>query len=1043
MNHLPDYVDHWSERYPVKELYTVRDLEGRVVARHTFESFSHRTRLIAARLVDVGVHRGDRILLAYPTGLEILAAFIGVARAGALAVPIPPPGPRTASRPAVIAADCGAAFGLTTQSIAERLARADERGDGSQAAVRWLTSDEWRGESCGPASPRHHADGLFIQYTSGSTSRPKGVLVSHANVIHNGRATLDHCPTGVSWLPQFHDMGLIGYGLFPLVMGGSAHFLAANDFLRRPALWFEAISATRATCTSSPNFGLEYCLRADRLPDDALFGLDLSTLRFLMNASEFVRPSTQRRFAERFAPYGLRPSALVASYGLAENTLAVTHGGRRVRHRSSDGIEVASCGAPIAGVTLAILDRDTDASLPDGEVGEVVVSGPSVTSGYWRSCSQSAKAFDGVVRTGDLGFLDGGELFVCGRAKNMVSVRGRNVYAEDIEHFVETALAHVRAGQVAALCGEDDESVLLLIELSGRSERPDLRRIARACLLRLGVLPARVVLVRPGVITRTTSGKLARVESRLRLLAVEGDVLASYAPDAADAEKVTGLSGVLSAIAGLSDRRAPGASDATLADLGVDSLTMVEIALLVDGLLEERRIRPRLDGQTLSALTPGELIPLVDLALLGRAEDLCARLDALARNAFERDMHLMAADARLAPIPVVGRTPQRAGSGVPRSIVMTGPTGSLGPFLVERLLAHTDAHIDVIVRAPTESAAEQRVVQALHAAGVWSAVLNRDLSRVRVHLGDMRAERWGLPGRTWAALARDADAILHNAAEVNYVATYGALRAANVGGARTALQLAAEIKPKSFHYLSSTVVYGWNCSPSVTEDEHNEPLADLTFGYAQSKCVAEHVVHLARQCGLAAYIYRPSFVTPSPRGRANAGDIVVRLLAFMINHGLGLRAPNQVSFVPADTVANNIVALMVQGGAPGVFNITADEYYTLEDVTEIVTRDFGYRFTYRGIRPFLTTMKAIARREDPVYPLLDFFESSRERFVAMEHKRYCNRRYRAARAESSLCVAEPTLRQIVAWLVSAMAREKLITPNQEPLLNREELQHPV
>ena len=536
MNHLLDFIETWRAQCPDRVAFTLTDLRGSIVASHTFVSFHSRASVIAERIVDLGIEVGDRVLLAYPTGLESLAAFVGAVMAGALPVPVPPRGELTrAPGLAAIANDCGAVLGLTTTQVGERW---QTRVGASDGPVRWVPSDVWP-DTVTWRAPRQAQQNLFIQYTSGSTSRPKGVLITNKNVVHNCHALLDHRPIGVSWLPQHHDMGLIGYGLFPLITGGSAHLMSASDFLRRPALWFETITRTAATWTSSPNFGLDYCLRPDRLPDSALKGVDLSSLRILMNAAERVRPATQRRFTERFAAFGLSAGALVASYGLAENTLAVTHGGRRYARRPGGGQDVASCGRALAGVSVSVMDPSASVALSDGEVGEIMVSGPSVASGYWNAGSEAPTSFGPLLRTGDLGFIDKGELFVCGRNKNMVCIRGRNIYAEDVEAFVEQLVGYAASGRVAALCSERDESVSLVIEVSGATRSADVKRVARGCMLRFGFVPSRIVLARPGVIAQTTSGKLARHETLVRLEQAGASLLGSYLPDLGEDDDIT------------------------------------------------------------------------------------------------------------------------------------------------------------------------------------------------------------------------------------------------------------------------------------------------------------------------------------------------------------------------------------------------------------------------------------------------------------------------------------------------------------------------
>ena len=284
----------------------------------------------------MGLKRGDRALLVYPPGLEVIVAFFACARLGAIPVPVYPPMntnefQREALRNwrtfSVLTARRGSLLRLTastdptSECSGRRLTYSRLPITPALPDLDWVTTDDVKGQASQSFGYESNPV-LFLQYTSGSTSDPKGVIVSHENVIHNCLATVDHQPTGVSWLPQYHDMGLIGYYLYPVITGGTTYGFSPTDFLKRPGLWLQTLSRFQATCGSSPNFGFDYCLREDKIPSDQLADLDLSSLRFLMNASEPARPETYRRFLERFAPYGLRPQAHVVAYGLAENTLA-------------------------------------------------------------------------------------------------------------------------------------------------------------------------------------------------------------------------------------------------------------------------------------------------------------------------------------------------------------------------------------------------------------------------------------------------------------------------------------------------------------------------------------------------------------------------------------------------------------------------------------------------------------------------------------------------------------------------------------------------
>ena len=280
--------------------------------------------------------------------------------------------------------------------------------------LTWVTTDDI--DASARDRPRDDPNSiLLLQYTSGSTSDPKGVIVSHENVIHNALSTIDHVPVGVSWLPQSHDMGLIGYYLFPVVMGGTTYGFSPLDFLRRPILWLQTMSRVRATYASSPNFGFEYCLREDKLPTRQLDGLDLRSVRVLMNAAEPVRAETYLRFLERFTPYGLRPEAHVAAYGLAEHTLTATHHGRRIvavnkgqlqqgrvriedtPPRNGGQMRLVSCGGPLEGVRLRVVEPETRLEVDEGNIGEIWLSGKSTCHGYWDRRKLTREVFGGFI----------------------------------------------------------------------------------------------------------------------------------------------------------------------------------------------------------------------------------------------------------------------------------------------------------------------------------------------------------------------------------------------------------------------------------------------------------------------------------------------------------------------------------------------------------------------------------------------------------------------------------------------------------------------
>jgi acyl-CoA synthetase (AMP-forming)/AMP-acid ligase II len=343
MASMLDHLDRLADKHPDKLLYSYLDVNGDPIQSYTYASFLHRAEAIAGHLRKDGrFHAGDRLLLAYPPGLEMICSFFGCVRAGLVPVPVYPPSSRgfqsALYKMVHIAKDCQAAGILTSSdyhaSLKTNLARSGVSASGVDvdyiSGLPWIPTEDFVDTIPGllTAEPSKI---LFLQYTSGSTMEPKGVIVTHENILSTYELVIDHpSPVVVSWLPQYHDMGLIGCYLYPALKGGTTYGFASMDFIQRPILWFDAITKYHATATAAPNFAYDYCLRAGRLSKDSLEACDLSSLRILMCAAEPVKADTYIRFLEAFQPYGLKAESFYVAYGLAENTLAVSTGGRNI-----------------------------------------------------------------------------------------------------------------------------------------------------------------------------------------------------------------------------------------------------------------------------------------------------------------------------------------------------------------------------------------------------------------------------------------------------------------------------------------------------------------------------------------------------------------------------------------------------------------------------------------------------------------------------------------------------------------------------------------
>src|SRR6516162_4140832 len=716
MKTLVDYLQMWEARKPEQTLFRFVDGEARELEQYTYQSFSERTRELAGYLsTEVGLRPGDRALLCYSPGLEMVATFFACARIGVIAVPVSPPTPMdfeaSLAKLSFIARDCQAKAVLSTKQFESdyRLLLGHRQGalpwpDAERPSeLRWFATDGTQDFGGAPVADTP-GPVLFLQYTSGSTSDPKGVIVSHANVIANSSAVPDG-EVLVSWLPQHHDMGLISAYLFVLLTGGTTHAMSPLDFLKRPSAWFRLISDVRATHSPAPNFALEYCLREDKLPTSELDGIDLSGLGNLLIGAEPLRAKTFTRFRQRFAPYGLRPDALQGAYGMAENTLIVSLRGRQILALNKRALEknvarvekalpensnqapVVSCGKPIEGNLVRIVDPESRKALGEGRVGEVWLDGPSKGGGYWHRTELTAEAFGARIagddehtylRTGDLGFMYEGELFVCGRSKDLIIVRGVNCYPSDIEAIVERSEAQVRRGCVAAFPVERDDQEALVVVAEVRDEHalPDAKALARSIRRHCHIDPQTILFVPPRSIPKTTSGKIRRAETRRLWLDAELPVLASWVnpmahqthdgPDAGTdpLERLGNL---------IESYDLTGQEDCSFADLGIDSLALAELRAGLQALLEEHgagELADEVNTRLLQRLTVAEFFGLIRQFGEESAQPLDALRRALDEISSEYAAHeaaQMRADARL-PLPAL--PPARAKA--PSAILLTG-----------------------------------------------------------------------------------------------------------------------------------------------------------------------------------------------------------------------------------------------------------------------------------------------------------------------------------------------------------------------------------
>ncbi|MGH9867322.1 MAG: non-ribosomal peptide synthase/polyketide synthase, partial [Candidatus Polarisedimenticolia bacterium] len=606
-----------AAEHPERTVFTFLGSSQAPAATLTLGQLSAHARAIGARLAREGL-RGERALLLYPAGLDFVAAFFACLEAGVIAVPAPPPrNARALARIALMAVDCGARAALVPPSLLER-SREAAREQPSLAALRWMSAgtgdaDPPEGEAVQPPADPH---GLaYLQYTSGSTSEPKGVMVGHANVMANSEAIrrgFRHSSRSrsLTWLPHFHDMGLIDGIIQPVYAGFHAALMDPASFLQNPTRWLQAISDHAITHSGAPDFAYDLCARRVS-PEPGR--LDLRRWKVACNGAEPVRAATLERFAAQFASCGFDPCAFFPAYGLAEATLKVSGGPRgrgatvvalngedleagRVTPDPS-GRRLVGSGRPDVRTRVRIVGPAGEV-LPEGRVGEIWVRGPGVALGYWNRPQESVETFGaglpGVrgrhLRTGDLGFFHAGELFVTGRLKDIIIIRGRNIHPQDVEATASACSPRLSSGGGAAFGVETSQGEGLVVVLeAGRhlNDAAELLASVRAAIVEAHeVDPHAIVLVPPAAVPRTSSGKVRRRACRQAFLEGSLPVTAAWREAVATRAGVSPDAGPGGASAWLAARIAAKlgveagsiALDQPLARHGLDSLRSVELA---------------------------------------------------------------------------------------------------------------------------------------------------------------------------------------------------------------------------------------------------------------------------------------------------------------------------------------------------------------------------------------------------------------------------------------------------------------------------------
>ena len=1037
-NHLfPSLVDlliYKAQEKPEQTIFKFLQ-EGEVeTGSLNYKELDSKARLIAVQLQDMKM-AGERALLLYPPGLEFITAFFGCLYAGVIAVPAyPPRANQNLRRLQAIVTSAGASMALTTTSLLPSLEQRwaqNLENQNQNFPLLWLATDSIQGDLESWKQVCIDQDSLaFLQYTSGSTGVPKGVMVSHGNLLHNCEYIrqafeLSDQSVSVTWLPSFHDMGLIDGIIQPLYTGFLGVVMPPAAFIQQPIRWLQAISHYQATHCGSPNFAYDLCWR--KVTSEQLQALDLSSWKSAYSGAEPVRHETLEKFIYTFADSGFQARFFYPCYGMAEATLMISGGlvNDEPVYCTVDSTALAQnqivetantqkqkhlvgCGHVWLDTKVVIANPDTLTQCSSEQVGEIWVSGGSVAQGYWRQEEYTEQTFKAYLadteegpflRTGDLGFMKNEELFVTGRLKDVVIIRGRNHYPQDIELTVERSNISIRTSCSAAFSVEiaGEEKLVVAAEVDRRFVRSHRQLERRQQKIQDNCEPViaheldaldtinailsavsqhhdlqvhAVLLLKTGSIPKTSSGKIQRHACRNGFLNGTLDVVQQWVGshsvqsliEEVSETAVVESNWLVSLIAQklqLNPQQIN--TQKPLSYYGLDSVQALMLVADFEQYLG-RKLPPTLlyEHSTIEAL----------IKYLETSEDTNTNKDI---NKAPTSLVELNLNIEAILDPAIRRINNLNQSDKSQSIFLTGATGFLGAYLLQELCCQ-QKDVYCLVRASNTEIARYRIKQNLETYGIWRESFS---SRIIPVLGDLSKIKLGLTNDEFENLASNIDTIYHSGALLNFVYSYCALKPVNVLGTQEILRLASQAKIKPVHYISSVSAFESSAYANqvVTESDPLVHFEGVYMGYSQSKWVAEKLVMVASERGLPVCIYRPPLISGnSQTGAWYTDDFICRMIKGGIQMGCLPDLDVLLDISPVDYVSKAIIYLSQQNQSNSqAFHLMNPSGIHWSDLVDWM-QSIGYPVKLLSYQTWVEKLiNTGATGNKTLYPLLPFF----------------------------------------------------------------------